>query len=78
MSDGEIPDIYIKVISNHYLSNCYKYLIRSKIIHFLLILMEILLNTFQEMDIIFRDFSPVNQSEKKKHIKFYSIFYSTY
>ena len=74
MSDGEIPDIYIKVISNHYLSNCYKYLIRSKIIHFLLILMEILLNTFQEMDIIFRDFSPVNQSEKKSILSFILSF----
>ena len=63
MSDGEIPDIYAKVKSNHYLSNCYKYLIRSKIIHFLLILIEILLNTIQELDIIFRDYNPANQNE---------------
>ena len=63
MSDGEIPDIYAKVISNHYLSNCYKYFIRSKIIHFLLILIEILLNTIQELDIIFRDYNPANQNE---------------
>ena len=70
MSEREIPDIYTKVISNHYLSNCYKYLIKSKVIHFLLILIEILLNTIQELDIIFRDFNPVNQKEKSSMLSF--------
>ena len=60
MSDSEIPDINKKIASNNYLSNCYKYLIREKIIHFLLIIIEILLNTIQELDIIFRDYNPVN------------------
>ena len=64
MSDSEIPDINKKITSNNYLSNCYKHLIREKIIHFLLIIIEILLNTIQELDIIFRDYNPINHKEK--------------
>ena len=74
MSEREIPVIYTKVISNHYLSNCYKYLIRSKAIHFILILIEILLNTIQELDIIFRDFNPINQKEKSSILSFILSF----
>ena len=74
MSEKENSDIYIKVISNHYLSNCYKYLIRSKLLHFLLMLLEILLNTIQELDLIVRDFNPVNQNEKSSILSFILSF----
>jgi len=74
MSDSEIPDINKKIASNNYLSNCYKYLIREKIIHFLLIIIEILLNTIQELDIIFRDYNPVNHEEKSSILSFILSF----
>ena len=74
MSDSEIPDINKKIASNNYLSNCYKYLIREKIIHFLLIIIEILLNTIQELDIIFRDYNPINQKEKSSILSFILSF----
>ena len=42
----------------NYLSNCYRRLIRSKFIHFLLILLEILLILLQEIDIFNRGYKP--------------------
>ena len=74
MSDPQIPDINKKITSNNYLSNCYKYLIRAKIIHFLLIIIELLLNTIQELDIIFRDYNPINHKEKSSILSFLLSF----
>ena len=63
MSDKDIINIHKKIISNHYLSNCYQCLIRLKAIHFFLILIELLLNTFQLLDIVQRDYMPINKEE---------------
>ena len=56
MSDSDIKNIYKKITSNNYLSNCYRQLTTSKIIHFIFILIEILLNLLHELDIFLRDF----------------------
>ena len=47
----ENPHINQKIYSDNYLLNCYNHLIKKKEIHFLLIIIEILLNIFQEFEI---------------------------
>ena len=55
----------IKVKQEHYLSNCYKRLTRSKIIHFLFLLIEILLILIVKLDIFNRKFEPRTKIEGK-------------
>ena len=55
--DIETPDINKKINSNNYFSNCYIHLTKIKQIHLLVILIEILLNIFQELEIIVRGFN---------------------
>ena len=47
----------------NYFSNCYRALIRSKFVHFLFILIEMLLILFQEIDIYQRGYKPRYKSE---------------
>ena len=49
----------------NYLSNCYRRLINSKIIHFLIVLIEIILILLQEIDIFNRGFKPRYKTEGK-------------
>ena len=51
--------------NENYLSNCYRKLIRSKIIHFLLLLIEMLLILLQELDIFNRGFQARYKTEGK-------------
>jgi len=51
MSGNEIPKIYKIMKSNNYFSNCYRILTRSKTIHFLCILIEMILNILQELEL---------------------------
>ena len=51
MSGNDIPKIYKIINSNNYLSNCYRTLTRSKTIHFLCILIEMILNVLQELEV---------------------------
>ena len=70
MSEEDIITTYYKIKSNHYLSNCYRHIINSKIIHFLIIIIEVALNIFQELDIILRDFIGIYKEEKFKKFNY--------
>ena len=59
--------------NENYLSNCYRRLIRSKAIHLLLLLIEILLILLIELDIYKRGFMPRYKTEGKIIIN--PIFY---
>ena len=54
-----------KMKNDNYLLNCYRRLIRSKLIHFLLILIEIVLIFLQEIDTFYRGFKPRYKTEGK-------------
>ena len=75
MSDSNIKNIYGNIISNNYFSNSYRHLTNSKIIHFLVLLLEMLLNIIQELDILVNDFKPLDEKEKKTKLSF--IIYIT-
>ena len=49
MEDSEIHKKYYSLRNNNYLVNSYKHIIKSNIIHFIVTLIEILLNIFQEL-----------------------------
>ena len=70
MSDLDNKNNHKKITSNNYLSNCYRHLTRSKIIHFLFLLIEMLLNIIQELDILYNDFIPINEEQKKSKLGF--------
>ncbi len=55
--NNEIPEINKKINSDNYLSNCYIHLIKIKQIHYIFILIEILLNIFQELETFLRGFN---------------------
>jgi len=54
MSGNEIPKIYKKINSNNYFSNCYRILTRSKAVHFLCILIEMIINILQELELFIK------------------------
>jgi hypothetical protein len=66
MINQKLSSLAKKIKEDNYLSNCYRRLIRSKIIHFLLLLIESLLFVIQEIDIINREFKPRYKSQEKK------------
>ena len=68
MINQKLSSLAKKIKEDNYLSNCYRRLIRSKIIHFLLLLIESLLFVIQEIDIINREFKPRYKSQEKKII----------
>ena len=51
MSDFYSRKFQIKINSDNYLVNCYKYMAKSKAIHFLFIIIEIFMNIFQEIEL---------------------------
>ena len=73
MSEIEIPLISKKINSNNYLVNSYRVLTRSKIIHFLFILIEIILNIFQELEIFIRGFKLENINKKNTGLNYVSF-----
>ena len=56
MTDRDIKYIHQKITTNNYLSNCYRNVTRSKVIHFIFILIETLLNILNILDFILNDF----------------------
>ena len=60
-----IPNAYYSLYNNYYLSNSYKYLIRSKAVHFMVTLIEILLNIIQELFIFLQGFNTQKNTQKK-------------
>ena len=61
----KIYSIIKSIKDENYLSNSYRRLTRSKIIHFLLLLIDILLILFHEIDIVHRGFKPRDKTESK-------------
>ena len=73
MSDIEIIKIDKKINSDNYFINCYKNFIRTKLAHFLFILIEILLNVLQELEVFIRGFKSENISKKNTGLNFISL-----
>ena len=73
MSEPNIKNIYKKIISSNYLSNSYRHLTRSKVIHFLILLIEIVINIIEELDAFIRDFNPGSIGQEKNKLSFISI-----
>ena len=57
MPEIDIKYIHQKITTNNYLSNCYRNLTRSKIIHFIFILIESILNILNILNIILNDYT---------------------
>ena len=73
MSDIEISEIDKNINSDNYLINCYENLIRIKVVHFLFLLIEILLNTLQELEVFIRGFKVENITKKNTGLNFVSL-----
>ena len=73
MSDLEISKIEKNINSDNYFINCYENLIRAKVVHFVFILIEILLNILQELEIFIRGFNEENISKKDMGLNLVSI-----
>ena len=63
--DIKNSSIIDNINNENYLSNCYRRLIRSKTVHFLFILIEIILILLQEIDIFNRGYKPRYKTEGK-------------
>jgi len=61
---SEIPRISKIINSNNYLLNSYRLLTRSKTIHFISILIEMMINIFQEIEIFYRGYKR-DKNEKR-------------
>ena len=73
MSDIEALKIDKNINSDNYLINCYKNLIRIKVVHFLFILIEILLNVLLELEVYIRGFKAENITKKNTGLNFVSL-----
>ena len=56
MPEMDINYIHKKITTNNYFSNCYRNITRSKVIHFIFILMETTLNILNILNIVLNDF----------------------
>ena len=56
MNEIDIQNIYKKISTNNYFSNCYRNLARSIVVHFILILIETALNILNILDLILNNF----------------------
>ena len=70
MANNEVPKIYKIINSNNYLSNCYRILTRSKTIHFLCILIEMILNILQELEVFVKLFNNESNSSSLNNISY--------
>ena len=73
MSSFEISKIDKNINSDNYLINCYENLFRSKVVYFLFILIEILLNILQELEVFIRGFTAENIAKKNLGLNFVSL-----
>ena len=70
---SEIPRISKIINSNNYFLNSYRVLTRSKTIHFLSILIEMIINILQEIDIFHRGYNKENNEKILWSFNFISI-----
>jgi len=75
---SEIPLISKMINSNNYFLNSYRLLTRSKIIHFISILIEIIINIFQEIEIFHRGYKKENIERKLWHLNLISKINDTF
>jgi len=66
---SDVPSSYYSLYNNNYLPNSYKYIIRSKTVHFIVILIETLFNIFQELYIFVKEYNP----EKDDQLYYYNF-----
>ena len=78
MPDNENQEISEKINSNNYLSNSYKILTRNKIIHFLFILIESMLNIFQELETFIKVYKIENIKNKTLGLNYVSYFTTSF
>ena len=71
--DSEFPGAYYSLYNNNYLINSYKCLLRSKLIHFFMTLIEILLNIIHALYIFLKKYN-LEKKENIKYIKILSFF----
>ena len=69
----ENSDVNEKINSDHYFSNCYFHLTKIKQIHFFFILIEILLNIFEELETFLRGFKMDNITKTNTGINYVSV-----
>ena len=68
--DNDVPKIYKEINSDNYLLNSYKNITRVKEIHFILILIELLLNIIQELETFVRGYRLDNNEENLNLVSF--------
>ena len=56
MPESDIKDIHFKIKNNNYLTNCYKNLTKSKVIHFIINIAETVLNLLNILDTVLNDY----------------------
>ena len=78
MSDLEFHKISKDINSDNYLINCYNHLTRLKIIHFLMIIIELILNIVYELEILLRDFQFQNVNNKNLILNYISSISNIY
>ena len=72
IKSSDVPSSYYSLYNNNYLPNSYKYIIRSKTVHFIAILIETLFNIFQELYIFVKEYNP------EKDEKLYYYYFLTF
>ena len=70
MYDTAVPKLYQEIKSDNYLVNCYKYLLRSKSIFFIFILIEMVLNIIQELETFINGFNSESNQNKLYYVSY--------
>ena len=76
--NDEVPKLYKDISNNNYLSNCYMHLTKIKEIHFLLLLIEILLNIFKELEIFLSGYKMENLKNDETGLNFVSYITNSF
>ena len=77
-SDTENLQIYKKINRDNYFSNSYIHLTKIKEIHFLFILIEILLNIFEELETFLRGFNSENITKNDTGLNYFSFIINNF
>ena len=73
MKKSSVPNAYYSLYNNYYLTNSYKCIIRSRTVHFLFALIEVLLNISQELYIFVTKYN-LEQNAHKNLFRFFLFF----
>jgi len=64
MKNSKVPNAYYSLYNNHYLANSYKCIIRTRLVHFLVTLIEVLLNIIQQLYIFVTRYNLEKNAQK--------------